>query len=83
SAAHECLTRVDITPPPVTNTADDKHWKAGKPAPDPFLNASALTRRNVHERSKIENCGAYFVVDNMEQVRCELVNGQPMFTILS
>ncbi|KAJ3822157.1 hypothetical protein F5880DRAFT_1576945 [Lentinula raphanica] len=22
-----------------------------------------------HERSKIENCGAHFVVDNMEQVR--------------
>ncbi|KAJ3759334.1 hypothetical protein EV360DRAFT_42081, partial [Lentinula raphanica] len=37
-----------------------------------------------HERSEIENCGAHFVVDNMEQVRCELVlNGQLMFTILS
>ncbi|KAJ3775902.1 hypothetical protein FB446DRAFT_607920, partial [Lentinula raphanica] len=67
SAAHECLTRVDITPPPVTITADDK---AGKPAPEPFFGATVIAVCTSHERSKIENCGAYFVVDNMpEQVR--------------
>ena len=34
------MTRVGITPPPVTITADDKRLKAGKPAPDPFLLAA-------------------------------------------
>ena len=31
------MTRVGITPPPVTITADDKRIKAGKPTPDRFL----------------------------------------------
>ena len=35
------MTRVGITPPPVTITADDKRLKAGKPAPDPFLLAAS------------------------------------------
>ncbi|KAJ3855541.1 HAD-like domain-containing protein [Lentinula lateritia] len=35
-----------------------------------------------HERSKIENCGAHFVVENMEKVKCELVDEQLHFTIL-
>ncbi|KAJ7603843.1 HAD-like domain-containing protein [Roridomyces roridus] len=38
--AHGCMTRVGITPPSVTITADDKRLKAGKPAPDPFLLAA-------------------------------------------
>ncbi|KAJ7605578.1 HAD-like domain-containing protein [Roridomyces roridus] len=38
--AHGCMTRVGITPPTVTITADDKRLKAGKPAPDPFLLAA-------------------------------------------
>ena len=35
------MTRVGITPPPVTITADDKRLKAGKPAPCPFLRAAS------------------------------------------
>ncbi|PPR04361.1 hypothetical protein CVT24_013195 [Panaeolus cyanescens] len=38
--AYGCMSRVGITPPPVTITADDKRLKAGKPAPDPFLLAA-------------------------------------------
>ncbi|KAI6098137.1 HAD-like domain-containing protein [Pisolithus sp. B1] len=38
--AYGCMTRVGITPPRVTITADDKRLKAGKPAPDPFLLAA-------------------------------------------
>jgi beta-phosphoglucomutase-like phosphatase (HAD superfamily) len=34
------MTRVGITPPEVTITADDPRLKAGKPAPDPFLLAA-------------------------------------------
>ena len=36
------MTRVGITPPEITVTADDKRLKAGKPAPDPFLLAAEL-----------------------------------------
>ena len=96
------MTRVGITPPPVTITADDKRLKAGKPAPDPFLLAAECLGFNAtncvvfedspsgiragvasgatviavctsHERSKIENCGAHYIVENMEKVRCETV----------
>ncbi|KAJ3714539.1 HAD-like domain-containing protein [Lentinula guzmanii] len=110
--AYGCMTRVGITPPPVTITADDKRLKAGKPAPDPFLLAAECLgfdpkncvvfedspsgiRAGVasgaiviavctsHERAKIENCGAHFVVDDMEKVDCELVEGQLRFTILA
>jgi hypothetical protein len=35
--AHRLHGPGGITPAPVTNTADDKRLKAGKPAPDPFL----------------------------------------------
>ena len=110
------MTRVGITPPPVTITADDKRLKAGKPAPDPFLlaakclgfdakkcvvfedspsgiragvasGATVIAVCTSHERSKIENCGAHFIVDNMEKVRCEPVGeGADMrlkFTILA
>ncbi|KAI9058213.1 HAD-like protein [Trametes sanguinea] len=95
--AYGCMTRVGITPPEVTITADDKRLKAGKPAPDPFLlaakelgfdakrcvvfedspsgiragvasGATVIAVCTSHERSKIENCGAHFIVDNMEQV---------------
>lgn len=38
--AYGCMTRVGITPPKITITADDKRLKAGKPAPDPFLLAA-------------------------------------------
>ncbi|KAH8106684.1 HAD-like protein [Phellopilus nigrolimitatus] len=97
--AYGAMTRVGITPPPVTITADDKRLKAGKPAPDPFLLAASClgfdARRCVvfedspsgiragvasgatviavctsHERSKIEGCGAHFVVEDMRKVRC-------------
>ncbi|CAL1713033.1 unnamed protein product [Somion occarium] len=113
--AYGCMTRVGITPPPVTITADDKRLKAGKPAPDPFLlaakclgfdakkcvvfedspsgiragvasGATVIAVCTSHERSKIENCGAHFIIDNMEQVVCEPVgegeNVQLKFTIL-
>lgn len=100
--AYGCMTRVGITPPPVTITADDKRLKAGKPAPDPFLLAAKClgfdAKRCVvfedspsgikagvasgavviavctsHERSKIENCGAHYIVENMSKVHCEPV----------
>lgn len=29
-----------------------------------------------HERSKIEGCGAHFLVENMESVKCEPVRGE-------
>ncbi|KAF9257165.1 HAD-like protein [Marasmius fiardii PR-910] len=44
--AYGCMTRVGITPPSVTITADDKRLKAGKPAPDPFLLAADCLRFN-------------------------------------
>jgi len=111
--AYGCMTRVGITPPPVTITADDKRLKAGKPAPDPFLlaakclgydakkcvvfedspsgiragvasGATVIAVCTSHERSKIENCGAHFIVDNMEKVKCEpIANGQLKFTVLA
>ncbi len=34
-----------------------------------------------HERSKIENCGAHFIVDTMEQVRVVVEGGQLKFVI--
>ncbi|PCH40264.1 HAD-like protein [Wolfiporia cocos MD-104 SS10] len=113
--AYGCMTRVGITPPPVTITADDKRLKAGKPAPDPFLlaakclgydakncvvfedspsgiragvasGATVIAVCTSHERSKIENCGAHFLVENMSKVQCETVeiDGQLKlkFTIL-
>ncbi|KAL1950637.1 hypothetical protein VTO73DRAFT_5761 [Trametes versicolor] len=96
--AYGCMTRVGITPPEVTITADDKRLKAGKPAPDPFLlaakelgfeatrcvvfedspsgikagvasGATVIAVCTSHERSKIENCGAHYLVDNMEQIQ--------------
>ncbi|KAI0947080.1 hypothetical protein AcV7_009608 [Taiwanofungus camphoratus] len=100
--AHGCMTRVGITPPPVTITADDKRLKAGKPAPDPFLlaaeclgydakkclvfedspsgiragvasGATVIAVCTSHERSKIENCGAHYIVETMDKVKCECV----------
>ena len=100
--AYGAMTRVGITPPPVTITADDKRLKAGKPFPDPFLLAAeclgfSATRCVVfedspsgikagvasgaiviavctsHKREQIENCGAHFLVENMESVICEVV----------
>ena len=92
------MTRVGITPPPVTITADDKRLKNGKPFPDPFLlaarclgydakkcvvfedspsgikagvasGATVIAVCTSHERSKIENLGAHYVVDNMNSVK--------------
>lgn len=110
------MTRVGITPPPVTITADDKRLKAGKPAPDPFLlaakclgfdakkcvvfedspsgiragvasGATVIAVCTSHERSKIENCGAHYIVENMENLVCETVGeGSDLklkFTILA
>jgi beta-phosphoglucomutase-like phosphatase (HAD superfamily) len=100
--AYGCMTRVGITPPAVTITADDKRLKAGKPAPDPFLlaaeclgfdakkcvvfedspsgiragvasGATVIAVCTSHERSKIEDCGAHYIIDNMEKVRCESI----------
>lgn len=100
--AYGCMTRVGITPPKVTITADDKRLKAGKPAPDPFLlaakelgfdaqkcvvfedspsgiragvasGATVIAVCTSHERAKIENCGAHYLVDNMSRVACEPV----------
>ena len=34
-----------------------------------------------HERSKIENCGAHFIVDTMEQVRIVPEGGALRFVI--
>ncbi|KAI5118111.1 hypothetical protein M0805_003465 [Coniferiporia weirii] len=103
--AYGAMTRVGITPPPVTITADDKRLKAGKPAPDPFLlaakclgfeaprcvvfedspsgiragvasGATVIALCTSHERSKIENCGAHFIVEDMRSVRCQVLRGQ-------
>ncbi|KAI0044228.1 HAD-like protein [Auriscalpium vulgare] len=100
--AYGCMTRVGITPPAVTITADDKRLKAGKPAPDPFLlaadclgfdakkcvvfedspsgiragvasGATVIAVCTSHERAQIENCGAHYLVENMEDVVCEPV----------
>ncbi|KAL1676935.1 HAD-like domain-containing protein [Schizophyllum commune] len=108
--AYGCMTRVGITPPPVTITADDKRLKAGKPAPDPFLlaaeclgydakkcvvfedspsgiragvasGATVIAVCTSHERSKIEDCGAHFIVENMEKVKCEVDGDRLRFTI--
>ncbi|KAF8904813.1 HAD-like domain-containing protein [Mucidula mucida] len=105
-----CMTRVGITPPPVTITADDKRLKAGKPAPDPFLlaakclgydaskcvvfedspsgiragvasGATVIALCTSHERSKIENCGAHFLVENMTSVKCEVEGDKLKFTV--
>ena len=108
--AYGCMTRVGITPPEVTITADDKRLKAGKPAPDPFLlaakelgydaarcvvfedspsgiragvasGATVIAVCTSHERSKIENCGAHFIVDTMEQVRIVVEEGGLKFVV--
>ena len=108
--AYGCMTRVGITPPEVTITADDKRLKAGKPAPDPFLlaakelgydaarcvvfedspsgiragvasGATVIAVCTSHERSKIENCGAHYIVDTMEQVHITVDGDRLGFTI--
>ncbi|KAG5638380.1 hypothetical protein DXG03_004148 [Asterophora parasitica] len=108
--AHGCMTRVGITPPAVTITADDKRLKAGKPAPDPFLlaakclgyeaskcvvfedspsgiragvasGATVVAVCTSHERSKIENCGAHYIIDNMEHIRCDKEGDKLKFTV--
>jgi HAD superfamily hydrolase (TIGR01509 family) len=108
--AYGCMTRVGITPPPVTITADDKRLKNGKPFPDPFLlaakelgydatkcvvfedspsgiragvasGATVIAVCTSHERSKIENCGAHYLVENMDKIHCEVVGDQLKFTV--
>ena len=108
--AYGCMTRVGITPPEVTITADDKRLKAGKPAPDPFLlaakelgfdekrcvvfedspsgiragvasGATVIAVCTSHERAKIENCGAHYIVDTMEQVHITVDGDRLGFTI--
>lgn len=100
--AYGCMTRVGITPPPVTITADDKRLEAGKPHPAPFLLAAKCLKMDPkkcvvfedspsgiragvasgatviavctsHERSKIENCGAHYIVEDMTKVKCEVI----------
>ena len=104
------MTRVGITPPEVTITADDKRLKNGKPFPDPFLlaakelgydakncvvfedspsgiragvasGATVIALCTSHERQKIENCGAHYLVENMDKVHCEVVGDQLKFTV--
>ncbi|KAJ3517325.1 hypothetical protein NLJ89_g586 [Agrocybe chaxingu] len=36
-----------------------------------------------HERSQIENCGAHYIVENLESVGCEVVDGQLKFTVMA
>lgn len=105
STAYGCMTRVGITPPPVTITADDKRLKAGKPFPDPFLlaaeclgfdakkcvvfedspsgikagvasGATVIAVCTSHPREKIENCGAHYLVSNMESIKCEAITDE-------
>jgi beta-phosphoglucomutase-like phosphatase (HAD superfamily) len=105
------MTRVGITPPEVTITADDKRLKAGKPAPDPFLlaaeclgfdcskclvfedspsgiragvasGATVIAVCTSHERKQIENCGAHYIVENMEMVEVAVQeDGRLKFTV--
>jgi len=108
--AYGCMTRVGITPPEVTITADDRRLKKGKPFPDPFLlaaeclgydakkcvvfedspsgiragvasGATVIAVCTSHERSKIENCGAHYIVENMEKVQCNVVGEKLEFTV--
>ncbi|KZP11113.1 HAD-like protein [Athelia psychrophila] len=108
--AYGCMTRVGITPPPVTITADDKRLKNGKPFPDPFLlaakelgfdakntivfedspsgiragvasGATVIAVCTSHERSKIENCGAHYIVEDMSKVHCFPEGDRLRFTV--
>lgn len=108
--AYGCMTRVGITPPPVTITADDKRLQNGKPFPDPFLlaakelgfnakdtivfedspsgiragvasGATVIAVCTSHERSKIENCGAHYIVEGMSKVHCYPEGDRLRFTI--
>ena len=110
--AYGCMSRVGISPPAVTITADDKRLKAGKPAPDPFLlaadclgydpkkcvvfedspsgirsgvasGATVIAVCTSHDRSKIENCGAHYVVENMDYVSCEVEGDRLKFSIVA
>lgn len=107
--AYGYMTRVSITPPPVTITADDSRLKNVKPLPDLFLLAAEelgfeTTRTIVfedspsgiragvasgatvivvctsHERSKIENCGAHYIVEDMSKVHCSPEGDHLRFT---
>ncbi|KZP18939.1 HAD-like protein [Athelia psychrophila] len=108
--AYGCMTRVGITPPPVTITADDKRLANGKPFPDPFLlaakelgfdckrtivfedspsgiragvasGATVIAVCTSHERSKIENCGAHYIVEDMSKVHCFPEGDRLRFTV--
>ncbi|KZP11967.1 HAD-like protein [Athelia psychrophila] len=108
--AYGCMTRVGITPPPITITADDKRLKNGKPFPDPFLlaakelgfeakntivfedspsgiragvasGATVIAVCTSHERSKIENCGAHYIVEDMSKVHCYPEGDRLRFTV--
>ncbi|KAF8311599.1 HAD-like protein [Clavulina sp. PMI_390] len=109
--AYGAMSRVGITPPKVTITADDPRLKNGKPFPDPFLLAAKCLgyaadrcvvfedspsgiRAGVasgaivvalctsHERAKIEHCGAHYLIENMDQIKCsQLDDGRLRFDI--
>ncbi|KZP11078.1 HAD-like protein [Athelia psychrophila] len=108
--AYGCMTRVGITPPPVTITADDKRLENGKPFPDPFLlaakelgfdakntivfkdspsgiragvasGATVIAVCTSHERSKIENCDAHYIVEDMSKVHCYPEGDRLRFTV--
>lgn len=96
------MTRVGITPPPTTITADDPRLLRGKPFPDPFLLAASClgydAKRCVifedspsgikagvasgakviavctsHQREQIDDCGANWVIPNMQSVTARVV----------
>ncbi|KAL7409599.1 HAD-like domain-containing protein [Mrakia frigida] len=109
--AHGAMTRVGITPPKVTITADDPRLERGKPFPDPFLlaakelgipckdtvifedspsgiraavasGATVIAVCTSHAREKIADCGADYIVENMEKVHVKtLPSGRLSFSV--
>jgi hypothetical protein len=43
--------------------------------------ATVIALCTSHERKKIENCGAHFLVQNLDKVHCEAVGDQLKFTV--
>ena len=43
--------------------------------------ATVIAVCTCHERSKIENCGAHHIAENLESVTCEMEGDQLRFTV--
>lgn len=43
--------------------------------------ATVIALCTSHDRSKIENCGAHYIVEDMNRVSCEVVGGKLKFTV--